>query len=218
MPSSSLKDRAMTDIPLTDDAAATPPLPPEFLNALVFLFVAAVLWFVVQEAGPDHDRGLKRTAFRKRRQWRAADCARLEAYPDLPPVACRLMARAKGRGRPVVPAYRPLGAVVGEALVVLMLVLEPDVPDVIWRCAMKRLPNWPAVLEALYRGELQAARFYGLASPSWVAIDRLADAFGISSSSVAQVCTRARRSPDALLEAMTLADFGRAAPTAGGWA
>ena len=182
----------------------------EGLIALICLWIFCV---TIDQADELRERAERLKAYRARRSWRAADRRPLSTYL-LSPSAQRRAARAAGRGRAVVRPYRPLAQIFEDAVPDLCLIDDPDTPDHLWSQAVKRLPVWTELLEALYRGERDAARADRRPGPADAAEARLADRFALTRERIHQICGEVRKArrqtgETALFEPMTLEGLGR---------
>jgi hypothetical protein len=98
-----------------------------------------------------------------------------------------------GRGRPIVTAHTdPLTGLLTK-LFPLIVGFRFDAPRKDRLSAVKHFKWWPDYVEAVYRGEYEAAKASSLKSAAEVTEDRIADALGISSAVVRKLCTQVRK-------------------------
>ena len=162
----------MTDLTFETTPAHEPT--DGWLDVIQGLVALICLWMVcvaIEQADQRRERAERLKAYRARSSWRAADRRPLATYL-LSPSAQRRAARAAGRGRAVVRPYRTLVQMFEDAVPDLCLIDDPATPDHIWNQAIKRLPVWPELLEALYRGERDAAQRFGKVKSSRSKIKR----------------------------------------------
>jgi hypothetical protein len=183
------------------------------IQAVVALIILWMVCVAIEQADQQRERAERLKAYRARRSWRAADRRPLSTYL-LSPSAQRRATRAAGRGRAVVKPYRPLAQIFEDAVPDLSLIDDPATPDHLWSQAVKRLPVWPELLEALYRGERDAARAGGRRSPAETAEAQLAERFALTRERIHQICSEVRKAhrqtgETAWFEPMTLEGLGR---------
>ena len=177
----------------------------------IFLHIHGGIRTAAERAERDHHRGRLLTAYRARHKWRAGDVHALESL-DANEVAHRRVSRLTGGGRPVVRRHRPLWETVGERLATVSHLFAKEATAAQRRQAFFHWPWWKHHVEALYRGELDAARAAGTKGAHDAAERAVADAIRVSPGRVHAVCSevRALRREDALaadFPSMALAEY-----------
>ena len=133
-------------------------------------------------------------AYKVRRKWKKGDGRRLEAL-GISDAARRHLERAgqaRVLGQPVVLNYRPLREEMAVAARLLDDLFNPSTPPHVRRCALKKTPWWPYFVEAVYRGEHDAAKAERRTAPSTVAEDITGQVFGIAPDTVRRTAGRVR--------------------------
>lgn len=157
-----------------------------------------------------YHRGQLLAAYRRRRQWKKADIARLRSL-GVNPVAQRRMERVTGRGRPVVNP-RKLEEEIVEKLTAFQALTDPHATPAQRKKAIRQWPWWPHYVEALYRGEYALAKERKVKGASVEAEIEVGRALGISAAKVHGICgvIRRKRKQDpesANFLAITLAEY-----------
>ena len=178
-------------------------------RAIAAVVILLILWKAFEQAERRYVRLVHWRIYRARRRWKASDRRHLQTYA-LTNAARLKLTRARGVGRPCVRPYKPFEVLCEEAFGDFGVICDASQPPHLQQQAMKRLPCWPELLEALYRGEWAVARAAGRKSPHESAEFTLAAAFAISPALVRKTCTEARRNhgrAESPLQATTLAEF-----------
>jgi len=162
--------------------------------ALLLAVAYQALVNAANEADRRHRRGELLQAYRRRRHWKKSDVVRLNTLP-LNATASRRLARLEGTGRPVVRPHRELVDKINDGCLALAKSFDPATPAPDRLAAIKQLPWWPHIVEALYRGEYGLAKGGGLSDPSGRAERLVARKLGVSPSATHKICgvIRARR-------------------------
>jgi hypothetical protein len=161
-----------------------------------------------------YDRKIRAQALRERRRWRKADIPALVELFLLPgcasPASQRCIARlmlAEGKavlGRGAIPPPQKFEDAFFDALKVGRRIADPATSPNERRALHKKLPKYPDLIEAAFRGEIarakiEQARFrlrtdrtlpYRIASE--LAEERVAEAAGLSPAVVHQLCQQVR--------------------------
>lgn len=148
-----------------------------------------------KKAERDHQRAARLKAYRLRHRWKKGDEGRLQAV-GISEVARRRFNRIKlmkGRGRPVVPRYHPLGEQFIGLIKALDILFSPSTPPHLRRRVLKQTNWWPYCVEAVYRGEYEAAKAEGRRASSTVAEERTGEVFGIAPDTVRKIAGRVRK-------------------------
>jgi hypothetical protein len=158
-----------------------------------------------RDAMRSHRRAALLEAYRRRRQWRAADLKPLlELGVNIPAqrrIARNLSPGKEKRGRGVLKKHRPLAIVMLDFFLLIQQLFDPNTPASERRRLLERTAWWPQFVEACYRGELTAAQAeraragmpeYGREEPSETAEEAVAAAAGITAVMVHRLCQKAR--------------------------
>lgn len=148
----------------------------------------AVFEKVIEEG---HERAKLLAAYRLRHRWKAGDQARLRQL-KLSPVAERRVLQLAGRGRPVVTHVTPASTFLQKALD-LMTALDEKASLKDRRAAIKKTHWWPHYVEAVYRGEYEAAKAKGLKAAAETTEELLANNLCLSSAKVRKLCGEIRK-------------------------
>lgn len=143
----------------------------------------------------NHRRAARLKAYRLRRRWRKGDEGRLQAM-GINEVARRRFSRikqTKGLGRPVVPHYRPLGEQLAEMMRELDVLFSPSTPPHLRCRVLKQTYWWPYCVEAIYRGEHEAAKAEDRRAPSILAEEKTGEVLGIAPDTVRKIAGRVRK-------------------------
>lgn len=139
----------------------------------------------------EHEKAKLLAAYRLRHRWKASDAGKLRQL-KLSPAAERRVAQLDGRGRPIVTHATSASNFVQKALH-LMIALDVKASPRDRLAAIKITHWWPHYVEAVYRGEYEAAKAEGLGSAAERTEVLIAEYLGISSAVVRKLCTRIRK-------------------------
>ncbi|MDI1345397.1 MAG: hypothetical protein PSV22_15035 [Pseudolabrys sp.] len=156
---------------------------PDFTKIAVVGLVAIAFYKWIESAERRYNRGLLLAAYRRRRDWKKSDVAHLQSL-GVNKAARSRMARLVGRGRPVVRPHQRLDELIVSKFGAFAVVVDNSASSDDRRKAFKELPWWPHYVEALYRGEHEAAKARGLKGASSEAEIAVGNALGISAATV----------------------------------
>jgi hypothetical protein len=161
------------------------------------LALVLLLFFIVSQWGDwqtSHQKRARRTAYRRRHQWRKADVPRLLKL-GVPMERIQRITddNNKRRGRGVVQSYQSLDEVVTLRAEQFNVLLAADTPPHSRLSTLKQTPFWRYIVEALYRGEHTAAKEIRQKSASSHAEQVVAGCLGISDSQVRKICVGVRK-------------------------
>jgi hypothetical protein len=148
-----------------------------------------------------YERRIRAQALGLRRYWRTADVPRLLRYPGwASPASQSRMARllkVKLVGRGVIPEPLNFDQAVVAAIDLGFQLVNPRVSPSERLEAHKRMPTFPVLVEAAYRGELRRSKPSDPSEPhlkaSEQAQSKVAEAADISSALVHKICDRVRK-------------------------
>jgi hypothetical protein len=197
--------------------ANMPETPLVGLFLLGALTLPAIIHRIEQAwtgAKEGHHRKALLEAYRRRHQWRRADLRRLQQL-DIGHVAAKPLERittAKLPGRGVVREYEPLDKSLINKVADLYALFDASTSSKDRIQLLQKTAIFPSIIEALYRGEYNAAKAARMTSASEYAALSVAKYFGFSEAKVRKLCTKARvkqadYADDALLPAMQLSHF-----------
>lgn len=139
----------------------------------------------------EHERAKLLAAYRLRHRWKASDASKLRQL-KLSPVAERLVVQLEGRGRPIVTHATPASSFLQKAAY-MMIALNEQVSSRERLAAIKNTRWWPHYVEAVYRGEYEAAKMQETRSAASITEEIIAKNLGISPAVVRKLCAKIRR-------------------------
>jgi len=208
----------LVSLPPLDPALPLPRLDvAESIDPIVIgVGIALVVFYrwveqATRDADEKHLRAERLAAYKVRQKWKASDIRPLLTI-GVSQSAQRRLAVLKGKGRPVVKPHRPLEDVLREKLTNWSSLLCEDAKPSERRRSFRAWPWWKHHVEALYRGELNAARVSGVRGPSDHSERTVARALRLSQGAVRMICgeirAQRREDPDsASFPPMVLAEY-----------
>lgn len=130
-------------------------------------------------------------AYKTRHRWKKSDLAHLKTL-GVNAAARARMARVEGRGRPVVKPYQPPLLSLLRGVEAVQPLFSPSARERERRQALRKWPWWEHHVEALYRGEHELAEREHRPAPADYAERRVANALGLSQSTVHTICGNIR--------------------------